>query len=113
MSSPFSSSAGSPKGCWEGAVRNSLSALIVFALLALAPAFISTYWTGQLTAYLVYCLLALSLSLVWGYDGILCFGQTMFFGIGRCMLAGVPNGRILPGLNSIALRLAAASAGTG
>ena len=27
-------------------------------------------------------MLALSLALVWGYGGILCFGQTAFFGLG-------------------------------
>lgn len=94
-------------------MRNSLTALIVFALLALAPAFISTYWTGQLTAYLVYGLLAISLSLVWGYGGILCFGQAMFFGIGGYLMAVITKGMILPGLTSSYLGLAAAMAGAG
>src|SRR5690606_39222209 len=102
-----------PEGLLGSAVRNSLTALIVFALLALAPAFISTYWTGQLTAYLVYGLLAISLSLVWGYGGILCFGQAMFFGIGGYLMAVITKGMILPGLTSSYLGLAAAMAGAG
>ena len=28
------------------------------------------------------CILALSLGVVWGYGGILCFGQSAFFGLG-------------------------------
>ncbi len=45
----------------------------------LLPQVISTY---TLTVLLVYGMLALSLGLVWGFGGILCFGQTAFFGLG-------------------------------
>ncbi len=34
------------------------------------------------TVYVSMALLALSLALIWGYGGILCFGQTAFFGLG-------------------------------
>jgi branched-chain amino acid transport system permease protein len=37
---------------------------------------------NQFSLFLVLGLLGLSLSLVWGYAGILSFGQTVFFGIG-------------------------------
>ena len=56
--------------------------LIVFGLLALVPIFASPYWTGQPTRYLILGIFAMSLSLVWGRAGILCFGQAMFFGLG-------------------------------
>ena len=56
--------------------------LIVFGLLALVPIFASPYWTGQTTRYLILGIFAMSLSLVWGRAGILCFGQAMFFGLG-------------------------------
>lgn len=36
----------------------------------------------NMTLLLVYALLALSLGLVWGIGGILCFGQGAFFGLG-------------------------------
>src|SRR5690606_41077417 len=35
-----------------------------------------------LTALLIYGMLAMSLGLVWGFGGILCFGQAAFFGLG-------------------------------
>ena len=36
----------------------------------------------QLAVFFVVALLALSLALVWGYSGVLSFGQVVFFGIG-------------------------------
>jgi urea transport system permease protein len=93
-------------------VRNSFIALLVFAALAASPLVIGVYWTGQLTAYLVYGLLAMSLSLVWGYGGILCFGQAMFFGIGGYIMAVLTKGMILPELTSSYLGLLAAMAGS-
>jgi branched-chain amino acid transport system permease protein len=36
----------------------------------------------QLTVFAAMCILALSLGVVWGYGGILCFGQSAFFGLG-------------------------------
>ncbi len=48
-------------------------------ILLIAPAFASTY---TLSLFCIYALLALSLGLIWGFGGILCFGQGAFFGIG-------------------------------
>jgi len=36
----------------------------------------------DLTVYMIMAILALSLALIWGYGGILCFGQSAFFGLG-------------------------------
>ncbi len=36
----------------------------------------------DVTVYMIMAILALSLALVWGYGGILCFGQSAFFGLG-------------------------------
>lgn len=36
----------------------------------------------ELTIYIVYAMLALSLGFIWGHGGILCFGQAAFFGLG-------------------------------
>lgn len=36
----------------------------------------------NLTTAIALAILALSLGLIWGYGGILCFGQTTFFGLG-------------------------------
>ncbi len=48
------------------------------ATLAL-PFLVDTY---TLTVLAIYGMLALSLGLVWGFGGILCFGQSAFFGLG-------------------------------
>ncbi|MEM6339523.1 MAG: branched-chain amino acid ABC transporter permease [Pseudomonadota bacterium] len=62
------------------ATRDVLTTLIVAALLMwLMPLLISTY---TLTVLVIYGMLGLSLGLVWGFGGILCFGQAAFFGLG-------------------------------
>jgi branched-chain amino acid transport system permease protein len=53
------------------------------AVLALVALPIATGGTGaRFSLFLVLALLGLSLSLVWGYAGVLSFGQVVFFGIG-------------------------------
>lgn len=56
-----------------------LVAIVSAVLLALAPAVIGTY---TLTLLVIYGILALSLGLIWGFGGVLCFGQAAFFGLG-------------------------------
>jgi branched-chain amino acid transport system permease protein len=54
----------------------------VLAVLAVYP-FLPFIGTGsQLSLFLVLAVLGLSLSLVWGYSGVLSFGQVVFFGFG-------------------------------
>ena len=47
-----------------------------------APHVLQLFTIINLTTAIGLALLALSLGLVWGYGGILCFGQTAFFGFG-------------------------------
>jgi branched-chain amino acid transport system permease protein len=54
-----------------------LALLAIFAVLPLA---LADYLTIFLTRVLILALLALSFDLVWGYAGILSFGQALFFG---------------------------------
>jgi ABC-type branched-subunit amino acid transport system permease subunit len=61
--------------------------IAVFALLALAPLLVGAYALAQLTLYVIYGMLAMSLALIWGRAGLLCFGQAMFFGIGAYAMA--------------------------
>ncbi len=75
-------------------MKNNLLTVLVFLALAILPAIVSDYWTSQLNYYLIYGMFALSLSLVWGYGGILCFGQAIFFGIGAYVMAVVTKGMI-------------------
>lgn len=53
--------------------------IVLCIALALAPLVIDTH---TLTILLIYGMLALSLGLVWGFGGILCFGQAAFYGLG-------------------------------
>ncbi len=55
-----------------------IGAIAVFVV----PAFAETFLMFELTLFIVMSILALSLAVVWGYGGILCFGQSMFFGLG-------------------------------
>jgi urea transport system permease protein len=60
--------------------KDVLNTLIFAALLIwLMPMMISTY---TLTVLVIYGMLGLSLGLIWGFGGILCFGQAAFFGLG-------------------------------
>jgi len=47
-----------------------------------APEVLQLFTIINLTTAIALAILALSLGLIWGYGGILCFGQTAFFGIG-------------------------------
>lgn len=54
--------------------------LLVAALLIwVMPMMIGTY---TLTVLVIYGMLGFSLGLIWGFGGILCFGQAAFFGLG-------------------------------
>jgi branched-chain amino acid transport system permease protein len=46
------------------------------------PAHAETYMIINATIFASFAVLALSLALIWGYAGILCFGQAAFFGLG-------------------------------
>lgn len=62
------------------ATQEVLTTLVTAALLMLLmPLLISTY---TLTVLVIYGMLGLSLGLIWGFGGILCFGQAAFFGLG-------------------------------
>ena len=64
-------------------LRSSL-AVAAFGVLFMfaAPALFEPFTIINLTTAIALGVLALSLALVWGYGGILCFGQTAFFGLG-------------------------------
>ena len=55
------------------------TALVMGLLIWLLPLIIGTY---TLTVLAIYGMLGLSLGLIWGFGGILCFGQAAFFGLG-------------------------------
>ena len=53
-----------------------------FALLALMPQVLGSYGIDFVTKIMVYAIFALSLELLVGGTGLVCFGQAAFFGIG-------------------------------
>ena len=71
--------------------------LVVLGLLILFPLIGDDYLTVQLTQFVVYGIFAMSLSLVWGYAGILCFGHAVFFGLGAYIMA-LTTKNMIPGI---------------
>jgi branched-chain amino acid transport system permease protein len=59
-----------------------LTAAVMTALAIGVPVVAEPFDLLQLTVFAAMCILALSLGVVWGYGGILCFGQSAFFGLG-------------------------------
>lgn len=51
-------------------------------LLVSLPFVLDLYTLLQITLYVIFAILALSLAFIWGYGGILCFGHSAFFGLG-------------------------------
>ena len=54
--------------------------IMVLVIGALLPLVLKDYLTIYATRVLILCLFALSFDLVWGYAGIMSFGQAVFFG---------------------------------
>jgi len=59
-----------------------LVGIIGLAFMFLTPRMAELDTVLDLTVYMIMAILALSLALIWGYGGILCFGQSAFFGLG-------------------------------
>lgn len=57
-------------------------AAIALAFTLVAPQLLALFTIINLTTAIALAILALSLALIWGYGGILCFGQVAFFGLG-------------------------------
>jgi urea transport system permease protein len=73
--------------------RVHLPVLIVSAIVLLVvipvlhgTGFISDYTLGNWGKYLCYGILAISIDLLWGYTGLLCLGQALFFTLGGYMM---------------------------
>ena len=64
---------GNSRGFWVGFV-------VALAIAVAYPLIVGSYQAGNTALFLLYGILALSLSLVWGYTGVLSFGQVVFFG---------------------------------
>jgi branched-chain amino acid transport system permease protein len=58
------------------------ASLISIAAILVLPHILELFALINATVYVSMAVLALSLALVWGFGGILCFGQAAFFGLG-------------------------------
>jgi ABC-type branched-subunit amino acid transport system permease subunit len=63
-------------------VEIAAAALMAVMMAWALPKILELFAVINATVYAAMALLALSLALVWGYGGILSFGQTAFFGLG-------------------------------
>lgn len=57
-------------------------ALVGLGFMFGLPGRVETFTLVNITIYAIFATLALSLALVWGFGGILSFGQSAFFGLG-------------------------------
>lgn len=67
--------------------HNLLGPVTLVILLFVAPLVMPTYWIMVLTEILILGLMALSFNLLFGFTGLLSFGQGAFFGLGAYVAA--------------------------
>jgi branched-chain amino acid transport system permease protein len=72
----FRAAAASP---WKGPAAIGVVALVVLAICSIT---LPTFLVNNLIRAFLYAAVALTVDLLWGYTGILTFGQSAFFGIG-------------------------------
>ena len=60
---------------------------LVFLVLLALPYFVDLFYQTFLTEVLVWVLFAISFDLIFGYTGLLSFGQALFFGLGAYAFA--------------------------
>lgn len=66
----------------------------IWLALAATPAALDAWRVGELAIFIIYGIFAMSLALIWGQIGLLCFGQAVFFGIGAYAMAIVTRGMV-------------------
>jgi len=68
----------------RGRTAAEIGAALLLAILAAwkLPEVLELFALINATVFVAMAVLALSLGLIWGYGGILCFGQAAFFGLG-------------------------------
>ena len=64
-----------------------VSSLVVVALLVLAPLALPKYWTYLLAEIMIFALFSISFNVLFGFTGMLSFGQASIFGAGAYAIA--------------------------
>jgi ABC-type branched-subunit amino acid transport system permease subunit len=72
-----------PSG-WRSCV---LTVIAGFVLLFILPQVVSLYGVTQMTVFVAMAVFALSQGFIWGFGGIMSFGQSAFFGLGGYVYA--------------------------
>jgi len=67
---------------WRDILGLAVAGAAGLAVLILTPIYFELDTVLNVTVYMIMAVLALSLALIWGFGGILCFGQSAFFGLG-------------------------------
>jgi branched-chain amino acid transport system permease protein len=80
---------------------------LAFLALAVYPLMAGNFGVDLVTKIMVYAIFALSLELLVGGTGLVCFGHAAFFGIGAYGIA-ISSSRMGPGWDAVGLGLAAA-----
>ena len=101
----------------KGAVRHaSMSTKVILGATAVAvllPLVLQPYLAFLAAQYYLFALMGLSLGLLWGYVGILSFGQAAFFGLGAYIMAWSFQYTFVPGINPAYVALVLAPLVTG
>ena len=66
---------------------NVMPYVIGILILLIVPLFLSTYWIGLMTRFLIFALFAMSYNIIFGYTGLLSLGHAAFFGMGGYAVA--------------------------
>jgi branched-chain amino acid transport system permease protein len=66
----------------SGATHIGIATVLAVAAIVILPVAAPLYTLINATLYVSMGIFALSLALLWGYGGVLCFGQSAFFGLG-------------------------------
>ncbi|AOF93897.1 ATP-binding cassette domain-containing protein [Sinorhizobium sp. RAC02] len=64
-------------------------AIVGILLVVFGPMFLGRFSLNVLTRSMIYAMLAITVDLLWGYTGVLTFGQAAFFGVGAYATAMV------------------------
>ena len=64
-------------------------AFAAILLIVFGPMFLGRFSLNVLTRSMIYAMLAITVDLLWGYTGVLTFGQAAFFGVGAYATAMV------------------------
>ncbi len=67
----------------EHANAGTIAGIVLAIVLTICtPVLVDTFELTQLTVFVCMSVLSISLGFIWGFAGILCFGQAAFFGLG-------------------------------